>query len=76
MSDTPRTDALVNFLDAIKTCGEIERDLTASRAMCAEFAKAMNEALKLLDKGAAGWGVSKDILRLAIAKYEKEQSNG
>lgn len=30
--------------------------------------EAATEALALLDKGASGWGVSKDLLRAAIAK--------
>lgn len=31
---------------------------------------AMREALKLLEKGAPGWGVSKDLLRKALAEAE------
>ncbi len=31
---------------------------------------AAKDALKLLEKGAPGWGVAKDLLRLAIAKAE------
>lgn len=32
---------------------------------------AANRSLRLLEKGASGWGVSKDLLRSAIARFNR-----
>ena len=51
---------------------KILRENEIHREVKRELLETCERALALLDKGAPGWGVAKDILRTAIAKAKGE----